>query len=356
MVWILTDIIVNFLTLEFMVSNSVEVVGSVRVDLLGGTLDLNPINLILPNVVTLNLATSLKAKVKVSEIDFDGIEIKSLDYQSVDRFKSAEFTEFNLQKGHFKHLTFIAHILNLFSLTKGLCLELESGSPPGAGLGGSSAMGVTCFSALAKYKGQSFNRTEAIMKVKSLEARILDCGPAGYQDYYPALFGGVLALIPKPGSVEVEQLFSTELKIKLESRITLAYSGETRLSGINNWEVYKAFFNKDPMVRKGMEEIAKLSHEAYLAIKNNDFEKVISLIGMEGEERRRLFPGILTPNMNELYATLKNHSQNFGMKICGAGGGGCFLITHQEKDHFLVKELLAKFNMKQLPFEVEGPI
>ena len=62
-------------------SNSVEVVGSVRVDLLGGTLDLNPINLILPNVVTLNLATSLKAKVKVSEIDFDGIEIKSLDYQ-----------------------------------------------------------------------------------------------------------------------------------------------------------------------------------------------------------------------------------------------------------------------------------
>ena len=60
--------------------------------------------------------------------------------------------------------------------------------------------------------------------------------------------------------------------------------------------------------------------------------------------------------MNELYSSLKNQSQNFGMKICGAGGGGCFLITHQAGDQFLVKELLEKFNMKQLPFEVEGPI
>ncbi len=334
----------------------IEVSGSVRVDLLGGTLDLNPINVILPNVVTLNLATSLKAKVKVTEIDFDGVEIKSLDYQSTDRFKSSEFTESNLQQGHFKHLTFIAHILNLFSLTKGVCLELESGSPPGAGLGGSSAMGVTCFSALSKFKGQSFDRVEAIMKVNSLEARILDCGPAGYQDYYPALFGGVLALLPKPGSVTVEQLFSPELKKNLETRITLAYSGETRLSGINNWEVYKAFFNKDPEVRKGLGEIARLSHEAYQAIQAKDYEKLINHIALEGEERRKLFPGILTKNMNELYSALKSHSHNFGMKICGAGGGGCFLITHQAGDQHLVKELLAKYNMKQLPFEVEGPI
>jgi D-glycero-alpha-D-manno-heptose-7-phosphate kinase len=41
--------------------------GSVRVDLVGGTIDLEPINLILPNVVTLNVATSLKAKVELIE-------------------------------------------------------------------------------------------------------------------------------------------------------------------------------------------------------------------------------------------------------------------------------------------------
>lgn len=34
--------------------------GSVRVDLVGGTLDIEPINLIIKNVITLNVATGLK--------------------------------------------------------------------------------------------------------------------------------------------------------------------------------------------------------------------------------------------------------------------------------------------------------
>ena len=46
--------------------------GSVRVDLLGGTLDIVPINQVLRNTITLNLATSLKAKVIVEEIDYEG--------------------------------------------------------------------------------------------------------------------------------------------------------------------------------------------------------------------------------------------------------------------------------------------
>lgn len=351
-------ITVNFHILECTVKNnaaSVTVEGSVRVDLLGGTLDLVPINLVLPNVVTLNLATSLKAKVSITTIDFDGVEIVSKDYKTTDKFKSSDFTAENLQKNFFGNLNFIAHILNLFSLNKGVRLELESGSPPGAGLGGSSAMGVTCYSAIANYLGLAVDRVEAIQKVNALEALIIDC-PAGYQDYYPALFGGVLGLIPKPGSVEVEQLYSEELKQALESSITLVYSGETRNSGINNWEVYKAFFNKDAAVRAGLENIAKLSHEALTMIREKKFDKLIPLIGTEGEERRKLFPGILTPKMGQLHSALKEESAYFGMKICGAGGGGCFLITHKKDDRVFVDQLLEKFQMKRLPFNVEKPL
>lgn len=346
---------VNFHTLEFMVSKSVTVEGSVRVDLLGGTLDIVPINLVLPNVVTLNLATSLKAKVTVSSIDFDGVEIISKDYKTTDRFNSKDFTPENLQKNFFGNLNFIAHILNLFGLHKGVRMELESGSPPGAGLGGSSAMGVTCYSALSQYLGVSFDRVQAIQKINALEAIIIDC-PAGYQDYYPALFGGVLGLIPQPGSIKVEQLYTEELKKVLEDNITLVYSGEQRNSGINNWEVYKAFFNKEAHVREGLGEIAKLSHQALNAIKNKNYKELIPLIGAEGEERRKLFPGILTPNMNQLHMVLKEQGTQFGMKICGAGGGGCFLITHGANDREYIEQLLTKFQMKRLPFKVEGPI
>jgi D-glycero-alpha-D-manno-heptose-7-phosphate kinase len=345
----------SFLILEFTVHKSFAE-GSVRVDLLGGTLDLNPINLILPNVVTLNLATSLKAKVTITELDFDGVEIVSLDYNSTDRFKSTDFTESNFQKGFFGNLTFIAHLLNLFGLHKGVRLELVSGSPAGAGLGGSSAMGVTCYAAISRFLDLEFDRIDAISKVNSIEARILDCGPAGYQDYYPAMFGGVLALVATPGKVHVEQLYSEELKVVLESHITLVYSGETRLSGINNWEVYKAFFNKDEKVRAGLTEIARLSHQALLAIQKKNYTDLIPLIALEGEERRKLFPGILTPKMQELHSEIKSLGNHFGMKICGAGGGGCFLLTHKPTDKNLVETLIDKFHMKKLEFMVEKPL
>lgn len=344
----------SFLILEFTVHSYAE--GSVRVDLLGGTLDLNPINLILPNVVTLNLATSLKAKVNVSEIDFDGVEIVSRDYNTTVRFKSSDFTELNFQNNFFGNFTFIAHILNLFRIYKGVSLELESGSPPGAGLGGSSAMGVTCYSALSHFKGLKFNRVDAISKVNALEARILDCGPAGYQDYYPAMFGGVLGLVAMPGMVQVEQLYTDNLKEILESHLTLVYSGETRLSGINNWEVYKAFFNKDQEVRRGLGEIANLSHSAFLSLKEKKYTDLISLISLEGEERRKLFPKILTPTMQLLHKEIKTIGDYSGMKICGAGGGGCFLLTHKPTDLTAVEKLINKFQMKKLKFNVERPL
>lgn len=352
----LMDAIESFRISEFTVHNNLSV-GSVRVDLLGGTLDLNPINLILPDVVTLNLATSLKAKVKVTKIDFDGVEIISHDYGTTHKFKSNDFTDHNLRTNFFGNLTFIAHILHLFGIHREVSLELESGSPPGAGLGGSSAMGVTCYSALSRYLKIDFDRVDAIHKVNALEARILDCGPAGYQDYYPAMFGGVLALIAAPGRVIVEQLFTEELKNVLESHLTLVYSGETRLSGINNWEVYKAFFNKDKAVRDGMTKIAELSHNALGAIHQKNFTGVIDLIAAEGEERRKLFPGILTPTMQELYSEIKSaNGSHLGMKICGAGGGGCFLLTHRPGDRSQIDNLIAQFKMKKLEFNVEKPL
>lgn len=342
----------SYLILEYMVSNVTS--GSVRVDLLGGTLDLNPINLIIPHVVTLNLATSLKAKVALSEIDFDGLEIVSKDYQSTERFYSKDINEENFHNGFFGKLSFVVQIFDLFKLHRGLRVELESGSPPGAGLGGSSAMGVTIFHALCKWTKTPLNKIEAIQKVNGLEGRILDSGPAGYQDYYPALFGGVLALVPKPGMIEVNQMFDPALKSHLEENLTLVYSGDTRLSGINNWEVYKAFFNKESHVRLGLNKIAELSHQAYQAMINKKYTELPKLIAEEGAERKKLFPGIMTPSMLKLEEELKGKIH--GIKVCGAGGGGCFLIAHPNENKAQVEAMVRKHSMTLLTFSVEPPL
>ena len=110
--------------------------GSVRVDLLGGTLDLNPINLILENVVTLNVATSLKAVVSISKTDKEGVEIESKDYNSTYFFAKKDFTPEKLASDHFGPMAFVGQILNHLELTSFVKVELQSGSPAGAGLGG----------------------------------------------------------------------------------------------------------------------------------------------------------------------------------------------------------------------------
>jgi D-glycero-alpha-D-manno-heptose-7-phosphate kinase len=331
--------------------------GSVRVDLCGGTLDIPPINLIIKDVVTLNVATSLKAKVILSKTDSNSIEIISHDYDKSEVFPSEVFTTDNIYfNNYFKELTFIIQLIDLFGIKKNLKVELSSGAPAGSGLGGSSSMGATLYSALCEFTGAAFDRERAIRQVNLTEGRILNSGMPGYQDYYPALYGGVLALIPHTGEVKVEQLFSTELAHVLESRCTLVFSGESRLSGINNWEVYKAFFDKNDSVIHGLNQIAKISFDAYKALKMKNYDSLLSLIAQEGIERKRLFPKIVTPGMEKVMVEIQNSTKSSGMKVCGAGGGGCFLITHQESERELVKKIIEKTQMKVLDFKVEGPL
>lgn len=335
----------------------VEVQGSVRVDLLGGTIDLNPINLILPNVVTLNLATLLKAKVVINSFDYDGIEIESSDYGTKQRWSKDELTPKNFASEHFGPFKFVLQIFDYFKIHSGISVKLESGSPAGAGLGGSSAMGVTLYKALCQWSDQSFEPNQAIKIVNSIEARILDCGPAGYQDYYPAVYGGILALIAKPGEVEVLQLYDQKLCKILQENLTLVYSGQTRLSGINNWEVYKAFFDRNEGVRNGLGKIAALSQEALKVIQDEEYELLPELIAQEGNIRRTLFPGIVSPAMESLYNDLRTDIPSLGMKVCGAGGGGCFLLIHPSEDcHWIREKVAGHKEMRVLDFKIASPL
>jgi D-glycero-alpha-D-manno-heptose-7-phosphate kinase len=330
--------------------------GSVRIDLLGGTLDLEPINLILKDVYTLNLATSLKAEVNIEKTDFDGVEIISLDYDSQTKFSVKDFTEEKLRGDFFGPLRFVATILFHLNCVTNIKMTLKSGSPAGAGLGGSSSMGVTLYKAVAKYKGEVHTREDIIAEVKKIEAKDLVCGPTGYQDYYPALYGGVLALKPGIAGVEVEQLYSDELKSYIEDHVTLVFSGQTRLSGINNWEVYKSFFDGDAKTKQGLQAIADLSYKALLAIKSNEYDKFLSYIKEEGSERTKLFPGILTDEMMLFLEEAKKINTDVGMKVCGAGGGGCFIVIHPPEVSKKLESLIEKSKMTKLSFRVDRPL
>lgn len=331
--------------------------GSVRVDLVGGTLDLEPINLILPNVVTLNVATSLKAQVELEASDRSSIVINSLDYNKTYEFHSDEMTDHNLyDSDYFKEMSFVLQILDLFNIRKNVKVNLKSGAPAGSGLGGSSAMGVTLYKALCKFTDSSLDPLNAVMKVKSIEGRILNRGIPGYQDYFPAVLGGVLALRGVPGKIEHEQLFSMELKAFLEKHITLVYSGISRNSGINNWDVYKSFFDGDELIRSSLREIAKVSYETYLAIKEKRFENILSLIAEEGNLRKGLAPNIVPSEVQSFSDMLIKDNIVNGMKMCGAGGGGCFIFVHPEAQEKKLEEIIKGSSYQKLEFQIDWPI
>jgi D-glycero-alpha-D-manno-heptose-7-phosphate kinase len=331
--------------------------GSVRVDLVGGTLDIEPINLIVRNVITLNVATGLKAKVILTKSEFDGIEIESKDYNKSYKYNSSELTEERvLYSREFQEMSFVLQVLRLFNIQKNLRIELSSGAPAGSGLGGSSAMGVTLYKALCEMTGEVFERHSAVMRVKAVESRILNQGVAGYQDYWPALTGGILAIKGVEGKIEVEQLFTPELKEVLENHLTLIYSGQSRASGINNWEVYKGFFDKKPEVVAGLTRIAEISYSMYEALKAREWDKMLTLISLEGLEREKLFPGITTDKIRQFTSELKKDGNVLGLKMCGAGGGGCFILIHKGLDAEKLKDRVAAHGMQILPFEVELPL
>ncbi len=331
--------------------------GSVRVDLVGGTLDIEPINLIIKNVITLNVATGLKAQVALSKTEFDGIEIESKDYNKSYMYSSKDLTDDRvLYQREFQEMTFVLQILRLFNINSGVKLELSSGAPAGSGLGGSSAMGVTLYRALCNFTGHNYDRHTAVMRVKAVESRILNQGVAGYQDYFPALTGGVLAIKGIEGEIKVEQLYSDELKAVLEKHLTLIYSGQSRASGINNWEVYKGFFDKKPEVVQGLNRIAEISYATYEALKARDWDKMLTLISLEGSEREKLFPGITTEKIRNFTTELKKDGNVLGLKMCGAGGGGCFILIHRGLDPKVIEARVKAHDMEILPFKVESPL
>ncbi|MGW8320079.1 MAG: GHMP kinase, partial [Thermodesulfobacteriota bacterium] len=141
--------------------------------------------------------------------------------------------------------------------------------------------------------------------------------PAGMQDYYPALWGGVQALWWRPGEVLRESL--PVLPGELEERLLLVYTGTSRHSGTNNWEVFKRHLDGDRRVHRLFGKIVEAGREMVAAIRRGDSHGVGEAMAAEAAARKRLFPGIMTRQILSLERAVRRLGV-IGTKVCGAGG------------------------------------
>ena len=317
-----------------------------RVDLAGGTLDIWPLYLYHRDSVTVNFAVNRYTSCVIETRGDPKITMRSRDFGAEESFDSLAA----LQAAPKYKLPLIAMVVKFFAPPTGLDIETHSESPAGAGIAGSSSLIISIASALNRLTnaGHSIEKIREI--AQNVESQIIRV-PTGCQDYYPAMYGGVSAIRLRP-----DGLHRKAIPVNLDDfnrRIVLAYTGEPRNSGINNWEVTKAYIDGDRGVQKNFERIAAISNSMRAAMEASDWAGVGALVRQEWSHRRRNAPGITTPLIDRLVQVTRRAGCT-GAKVCGAGGGGCvfFLVEPGAKEK--VSSLIAREGATLLDVTVAG--
>lgn len=320
-----------------------------RIDLAGSTLDIWPLYLFHEQAKTINIAINQRAKTKIEQTSGAAIEIRSHDLDINLRLASIDYIE-DVPENH--PLELIVRLIGFFRPQGGFKITTNCMSPAGAGLGGSSALAVSLAGALNALTGSRYSREELIKIVRNTETQVLKV-PAGVQDYYPAVYGGLNSVMLEVTG-DTLQRYSHLLAHELESHIVLAYSGQSRNSGMNNWDVTKKFIDKDDSIQQNFGEISKATVELDHALKTSNYAGVAKAIETEMESRRKLSPNIVTEEMQQII----DYSRENGAaaaKVCGAGGGGCMMFfTKNVSDKKNLIGALRRNNTQVIDYHVDS--
>jgi D-glycero-alpha-D-manno-heptose-7-phosphate kinase len=300
----------------------IETSAPTRVDLAGGTIDIWPLYLFHPGAATVNFATSLRAHCRIETRDDGRIVLESRDRKVAFETNLAALEDLIREE----RLELISKLVHFFKPTIGFHLTANSEAPAGAGMGGSSALAIACIGALNHLVGNRYDQRKFITIAANIETTVIRV-PAGFQDYYSAFYGAASCVHFGPAGIEREAL--TVDNAKLENRIVICYTGEPRLSGTNNWDIFKRHIDGDPELFELFDGIRDSALRMRQALVADDWGQVSETMRSAYPNRKRLAPGMATPQMERLVEkALKNGAE--AAKICGAGGGGCIAFLCNE--------------------------
>jgi D-glycero-alpha-D-manno-heptose-7-phosphate kinase len=315
-----------------------------RADLAGGTLDLWPLYLFHPGAITVNFAVNIVTSCRLTPLQGKRIFLRSIDTGSHEEFADLE----ELSRARRYRHPIGAHLLRFFAPRQGMLIETDSESPAGAGISGSSALMIAATAALARFTGRNLTLEQMRVIAQNVEAQIIRV-PAGCQDYYPALYGGVSAIHLDADGIHREAVPVAPEDI--ESRFVLAYTGAPCQSGINNWEVFKAHINGDKHVFRNFERITEIARAMHGALVQADWGEAARLLREEWKLRRTNAPGITTPLIDRLIKAAARHGGR-AAKVCGAGGGGCVIFLVEKGAASRVATAIGDEGGRVLPLQV----
>jgi len=312
-----------------------------RIDLAGGTFDIWPLYLFHEGAQTINAAISIRAHCRLTSRRDHALRLVSED--TSEQVEAAGPDELGVEQ-----LPLVARLVRVFG-ARGVDIHTRSDSPVGAGIAGSSAMHVAVAGALAAWTGRTLTDDELLTLVMNVEAQVIGV-PTGVQDYRPAFYGGVSAV-----ELSVTGVRRIALDVNAEElgdRLVLAYTGASRQSGINNWDVMVRRIGGDPTVRGAFDAIRDAAAGVRSALERRQWRDLAVHLSAEWESRKRLAPAVTTPEIDRLLKRAQEAGALAG-KVCGAGGGGCLFCLVEPERHHAVSTALAAAGATVLPFTID---
>jgi len=318
-------------------SETFEASAPARIDLAGGTLDLWPIHVLHPGSVTVNLAIDLRARARArASGDAFRVRVPELGYERSAKRPSELLGD---PRG-----ALAGALLEALEVSRPLEIELATAVPFGSGLGGSSALTVALAAAVAACAGIPFTEPGRVDFVRDVETRVLG-KPAGTQDYYPPLAGGLHRIEFGPGAVRA---LRRDVDPALWLRHLSVYdTGAAHSSGMNNWEIFRARMEGDHVVAGHLDAVRDAAAEMSQAAEAEDFREMGEALGREWAARRRLAPVVASPGIEAAIAAAVGAGAWAG-KACGAGGGGCVVILSPESKTAAVRDALGRLDSGRL--------
>ncbi|PIU67149.1 MAG: hypothetical protein COS84_04985 [Armatimonadetes bacterium CG07_land_8_20_14_0_80_40_9] len=316
-----------------------------RVDLAGGTLDIFPLYVFEDGGITVNCAIELRSYVKIKTLKGKRLSLYSKDLKVRRTFKDIS----SLKLGG--RLDFLVRIIKFYQPKVGLEITTFNTAPLGSGLGASSSLLIALSGALNYLNKNKLSKEQVIDIGANLEAQAIEI-PTGKQDYYAAMYGGINAIWFNLDGNYLEPLVVSKRALKeLEERIILSFTGVSHFSGTNNWNMLKAYIDKNGNTVKGMRRIKQTTLKMRDCLKNFDLPAMGKTLEEEWGNRKNLARGVTNARIDKLMLKAKK-SGVLSSKICGAGGGGCMISLVKKGKREKVIETLKKNGAKVLDFKV----
>jgi D-glycero-alpha-D-manno-heptose-7-phosphate kinase len=310
-----------------------------------------PLFVFLGKCHTINIAINIYTEVTLEpNLNGSKIILKSLDLNRERVFENLA----DLNQDSDPSWLLLKEVILFFKPESGFVLTTKSGSPVGGGLGGSSSLVISLIKAFAQWLRvyPDFTVHNWVEVAHNIEARILST-PTGTQDYYPAFQGGLNCITYQDTGVSLETL--PLANFNFSSCYFLVDTGKSHNSGLNNFDVLTRAVRKEGAVLNALKSIQKTSQTLWDEIHTKPLEiSWIEIFEREYSARVSVSPTFSSPEIEKLRSIVSGllPKGEFGIKILGAGGGGCVLVwVRNDRKIQLAKDTITSNGFRVLPIE-----